>query len=180
MAENMLASPSNRLPSPFAVRLLASFSLIGAGTYTLMFPSPVSVPVAGMEDYPRLLQVGLDTAVDFAANECPILLMLAAGAAIWPFDGRLRPLIGAILLAHIGALAADWVAGNWRVIPVTTTIVVWLSWLLCWDLFHSKHRIALRARSAIAATVRSSWTNLIYLCAGWWRATFSMHLPLPW
>ena len=180
MAENMLTPLSNRLPSTFAVRLAASFSLIGAGTYTLMLPSPVSVPVAGMEDYPRLLQVGLDTAVDFAANEGPTLLLLAVGSATWPFDGKMRPLIGAVLLAHIGILAADLVAGNWRVIPITATIVVWLSWLLCWDFFHSKHRIALRGRSAIAATVRSSWTNLIYLCAGWWRATFSMHLPLPW
>ena len=146
MAGYVLTTFSSRLPSTFAIRLAASFSLIGAGTYILMFPSPVSIPVAGMEYRPDLLQLGLDTILDFAANEGPTLLLLAAGGATWPFDGKMRPILGAILLAHIGVLAADWAAGNWQVMPITGTIVVWLSWLLGWDIFHSKHLVACRAR----------------------------------
>ena len=176
VAEYALTSHSNHLPSTFAVRLATSFSLIGAGTYTLMFPSPVSLPVGGMENYPGILQVGLDTLLDFATNEGPTLLLLAVGCAIWPFNGKMRPLFGALLLAHIGVLAADCVAGNWRAIPITATLVVWLSWLLGWDIFHSKHRVTLRARSAMGGGVRASWGNFVYFCTGWWRAV----LLSPW
>ena len=146
MAGNKTSSLSNRVPSTFAIRLAASFSLIGAGTYNLMLPFPISVQVAGMEGYPYLLQLALDTLLDFAVKEGPTLLMLAVGSAAWPFDGRLRPVIGAVLFAHIGILAVDLVDGNWQVIPLTSTIVVWLSWLLGWDIFHSKHLVACRAR----------------------------------